>query len=483
MIGFDLPNFFVALPEIFILCMTLLVILVELFLSEKFKSIGYYLTQLALVGSVLLTIKAFSFNTMIGFHNSYIIDQAGCLLKIFIYAMSAFVLLYSRSYIKDHHLPQTEFFALTLIVALGMSVLVSAYSLITVYLGLELLSLPLYAMIAFKRNSAVCAEAAMKYFIMGAVASGMLLYGLSMLFGATHSLQIAQIAQQIETTQMTDNLILMFGLVFVIAGVMFKLGAVPFHMWAPDVYQGAPNAVTLFIASAVKIAGYGLALRLLIDIFNVLHASFQPVLIVIAILSMALGNIVAITQTNIKRMLAYSSIAHMGYMLLGFVAGTDIGYGAAMFYMIMYALMSLGAFGLLVLLSRAGYEVENIDDIRGLNVRNPWYAFLMLLVMFSMGGIPPSAGFFAKIGVLESLIGVHLVWLAALALVFAIIGAYYYIRVVKVMYFDTPEDTSKIIVPGFARNLAISVNCLAVLALGILPSGLFDLCIHAFTLN
>ena len=477
---FQAPNFIPAIPEIFLFAMTMIVLLVELFQGDKYKSLGYYLTQLSLVGALVLAIDTYHFETVITFHGNYILDHAACIIKIFIYALSIFVLLYSKDYIVENQFPKTEYYVLTLIVVLGMSVLVSAYSFITIYLGLELLSLPLYAMIAFKRQSAICSEAAMKYFIMGAIASGMLLYGMSMLYGATDGLAIDTVVQKINSAGLSSNLMMMFGVVFIIAGVMFKLGAVPFHMWAPDVYDGAPNSVTLFIASAVKLAGFALAMRLLIDSLDMFHPAWQHVLIAISILSMALGNLVAIVQTNIKRMLAYSSIAHMGYMLLGFISGAMFGYGAALFYMIAYAVMSLGAFGVLTVLSKAGYEIENISDLKGLNSRNSWLAFLMLLIMFSMAGIPPSVGFFAKIAVLESLVGAHLVWLAALALIFAIVGAYYYIRVVKTMYFDEPDETSAWILAGRVKNIALGVNCLAVLILGILPTGLFNLCIHAF---
>jgi len=481
---FQIPNFIPAIPEIFLFSMTMVVLLVELFQEDKFKDLGYYLSQLTLLGSLIITVNAYHFQTVVTFHGAYILDHAACLLKIFIYASSFFVLVYAKDYIKENNLPKTEYYVLTLLIVLGMSVLVSAYSFITIYLGLELLSLPLYAMIAFKRDSAICAEAAMKYFIMGAVASGILLYGMSMLYGATHSLVVSDIAEKISTTPMHNNLLIAFGVVFVFVGAMFKLGAVPFHMWVPDVYQGSPNSVTLFIASATKLAGFGLAMRLLIDTFHVLHPAWAHVAIAVAILSMALGNLVAIVQSNFKRMLAYSSIAHMGYMLLGFIAGAKAGYGAALFYIIIYAIMSLGAFGLLVLLSKSGFEVENISDLKGLNSRNTWLAFLMLMVMFSMAGIPPSAGFFAKIAVLEALIGAKIVWLAALALLFAVIGCYYYLRVVKVMYFDTPDESSEVVIHGTAKNIAISVNCLLVLALGVLPTGLFNLCVLAFkTIN
>ena len=477
---FQAPNFIPAMPEIFLFAMTMIVLLVELFQGHRYKNLGFYLTQLTLIGALVLAIDTYHFETVITFHGNYILDHAACILKIFVYAISFFVLLYSKDYIRDNQFPKAEYYVLTLVIVLGMSVLISAYSFITVYLGLELLSLPLYAMIAFKRQSIMCAEAAMKYFIMGALASGMLLYGISMLYGMTDSLVIGEVVQKISSADLSSNLVMLFGLVFIIAGVMFKLGAVPFHMWVPDVYDGAPNSVTLFLASAVKLAGFALAMRLLVDTLNIFHPAWQHVLIAISILSMALGNLVAIVQTSIKRMLAYSSIAHMGYMLLGFISGTMYGYGSAMFYMIAYAIMSLGAFGLITLLSKSGFEIENISDLKGLNNRNGWLAFLMLLVMFSMAGVPPSVGFFAKIAVLESLVGAHLVWLAALALVFAIIGVYYYIRVVKTMYFDEPDETTPLELNSKIKNVALGVNCLAVLMLGILPTGLLNLCIHAF---
>jgi NADH-quinone oxidoreductase subunit N len=306
---------------------------------------------------------------------------------------------------------------------------------------------------------------------------------MSMLNGLTGSLNITEVTQALTTLGIEKQVILSLGLVFVIAAVAFKLGAVPFHMWIPDVYEGSPLSVTLVIASATKLAAFALVVRLLIDAMPAVIAQWQHVLMVIAIASMALGNLVAIVQTNIRRMLAYSSIAHIGYMTLGLVSGVSIGFGASLFYIIVYAIMALGAFGILVLLSQAGHDVQTVDDLRGLNAKNPWLAFLMLLVMFSMAGVPPSAGFFAKIAVLESLVRVHLVWLAALALIFAIVGAYYYLRVVKVMYFDAPETTTPITIEGYGQQLGISVNCLLVLILGILPVGLFQICQLAFAGN
>lgn len=473
-------NVIPALPEIFLTIMLVIVMMVELFGGRRFKYAAFGLTQLTLVGCTLLTIQLFHHDTQIAFNNSFIVDHVACVLKVFIYSTTFLSLLYSYNFVRERGIDEGEYYLLVLFAVLGMMVLVSAYSFITLFIGLELLSLPLYALIAMQRNSSICSEAAMKYFVMGSIASGFLLYGMSMVYGATSSLTIGDIAQIIPNLGASQQAVLVLGLVFIVAAVAFKLGAVPFHMWIPDIYEGSPISVTLIIASASKLAAFGLAVRLLVDALPAFTIEWQHVLMVIAILSMALGNIVAIVQTNIKRMLAYSSIAHIGYMSLGFVSGTASGYGSAMFYIIVYSIMSLGAFGVLALLSRGGYEIQTVEDLRGLNVRNSWLAFLMLLVMFSMAGIPPSAGFFAKIAVLESLVKVHLVWLAALALVFAIVGAYYYLRVVKTMYFDAPEDTSPVVIDGAGKQLGISVNCLLVLALGILPTGLFQVCLASF---
>jgi len=304
----------------------------------------------------------------------------------------------------------------------------------------------------------------------------LLLYGISMIYGVTKSLDMMQVLLVIAKTPADHQLVLLLGLVFALVGVAFKLGVVPFHMWVPDVYQGAPASVTLFIATAPKLAAFGLLIHILVDSMQLLYAHWEHLVMMLAILSMALGNLVAIVQTSIKRMLAYSSIAHMGYMLLGILAGNAAGYGASMFYMIIYTIMSLGAFGILVILSRGDVEIDAIDDLKGLNARNPWLAFMMLLIMFSMAGVPPSAGFFAKISVLEALVQVHLVWLAALALFFAVIGAYYYLRVVKVMYFDAPQDKTAFTIGAFDLRVAISINGLSVLLLGIFPGALMGLC-------
>ncbi|NNM58608.1 MAG: NADH-quinone oxidoreductase subunit NuoN [Legionellales bacterium] len=474
--SFTLSQLIPAIPEVFVTIMIAVTILVSLFLGEKHRNATFYLTQATLLICTLLTVNIFHHQTQIAFHNSFIVDHMACILKVFVYAMTFLSLLYAQPYLRGTELGAGEFYILTLFVVLGMMVLISAYSFITLFIGLELFSLPLYAMIAMQRT-AVTAEAAMKYFVLGSSASAFLLFGMSMVYGATGALTIPDIQNAVLLHSPT---IAILGLIFILAAVAFKLGAAPFHMWIPDVYEGAPLPVTLILASATKIAAFVLAIRLLVNALPLLTNQWQHMLIFVAILSMLIGNLVAIVQTNIRRMLAYSSIAQMGYMLLGLVSGIGVGFGAAMFYIIVYAIMSLGAFGVLMLISRTGFEVHSINDLRGLNRRNPWLAFMMLLVMFSMAGIPPSAGFFAKIAVLVALVHVHLVWLAALALIFAIIGAYYYLCVVKVMYFEEPEETSLIEINGLGKQLGISVNCLMVLVLGILPTGLFQLCQAAF---
>ncbi len=334
-----------------------------------------------------------------------------------------------------------EFFALALFATLGMMVMISANHLLTLYLGLELLSLSLYAMVALQRDSARATEAAMKYFVLGALASGMLLYGMSMLYGATGTLEITELAQ-LSMDGVRAQAVLVFGLVFIVAGLGFKLGAVPFHMWVPDVYQGAPTAVTLFLGSAPKFAAFAIVMRLLAQALGaeMLVDEWRQMLMIMAVLSLAIGNLTAIMQTNLKRMLAYSTISHMGFLLLGVLSGTIDGYGAGMFYVVVYVLMTLGAFGIILLLTRGGFEAEELDDYKGLNQRSPWYAFLMLLLMFSMAGIPPTVGFYAKLSVLQAVVQIGLWWVAVIAVIFSLIGAFYYLRIVKLMYFDAPQD-------------------------------------------
>jgi NADH-quinone oxidoreductase subunit N len=387
------------------------------------------------------------------------------------------MLVYSRAYIAVRGMFRGEFFVLVLCATLGMMIMISANHLLTLYLGLELLTLSLYALVALQRDSAVATEAAMKYFVLGALASGMLLYGMSMLYGATGTLEVTQLGEVIFDGRARTP-VLVFALVFIVAGLGFKLGAVPFHMWVPDVYHGAPTAVTLFIGSAPKLAAFAFIIRLLVQGLGaeVLLVEWQQMLVVMAVLSLVIGNVVAIAQTNLKRMLAYSTISHMGFLLLGILSGDINGYGAGMFYVVVYVLMNLGAFGMIMVLSRSGFEAENLDDFKGLNQRSPWYAFLMLLLMFSMAGVPPTVGFYAKLAVLQAVINAGYLWLAVVAVMLSLVGAFYYLRLVKIMYFDAPADAAPIAPRGDVRVL-ISLNGLAMLIFGIMPDPLMDLCL------
>lgn len=468
-----------ALPEVFVLSMACIALLAHLFIKQAQESVTYYIVQLALIGAAAMSVAHFGDAKVVIFHGGYIKDNLASLLKIFIYLTSFITFWYSRSYLAEREIPQGEYYLLGLFSVLGMMLLVSAHSLITLFMGLEILSLPLYAIVALQRKNAHATEAALKYFIMGALASAMLLYGLSMLYGASGSLNIDTIAKTIANTAHKDSLIVAFALVFIVVGIGFKLAAVPFHMWAPDVYQGAPSSVTVFIGTAPKVAAFGMAIRLLVDAMPAFVIQWQELLIIMAVLSMALGNILAISQSNLKRMLAYSGIAHIGYMFLGLLVGSKAGYSAALFYILIYSLMSLGGLGMIVLLSRAGIEAENIRDFQGLNQRNPWLAFLMLIVMFSMAGVPPTVGFFAKLLVLQSLVHAHLTWLAIVAVVFAIIGAYYYLRVVKTMYFDDAINDAPV-PQAFGNTVVMTINGLLLLALGLFPAFLIQLCQSAF---
>ncbi len=465
-----------AYPEIFVFGMACLILLSDLFLSEARRFISCGLTLVALVGAAVLTLHHFGTGG-VAFSGMFVGDMLADVLKLGIYLAVFFVIVYSRDYLQSRGMYRGEYFVLVLFGVTGMMVMVSASHFLTLYLGLELLALSLYAMVAFQRDSVPATEAAMKYFVLGALASGMLLYGLSMLYGATGSLDIATVRKVIATMS-ADNMVLVFGLVFVLVGLSFKLGAVPFHMWVPDVYHGAPTPVTLFLSTAPKLAAFALFMRLLVGGLETLAPHWQQMLMIMALLSLAADNIIAIAQTNIKRMLAYSAIAHMGFFLLGMLAAGPNGYGAAMFYMLVYVVMSLGAFGMVILLSRQGFEADRLEDFRGLNQRSPWFAFLMLLLMFSMAGVPPTAGFYAKLIVIQAVIDAGLVWLAALAVLFSVVGAYYYLRVVKLMYFDKSEDSSPIMAGRDVQTL-LSVNALALLAITPWVGTLMELCARA----
>lgn len=478
-----LPNFIPVVPEMFVLFIALVILMAGIFI-KNYHQIPYYLVQITLIVVAGLTWYVFVYFdlsvTKFTFHHMFVLDRLSVYLKLFIYLSLFFAFLYVREYNKERKISHTEFYVFGLLSLLGMMVLVSSYNLLTVFLGLELLSLPTYAMVAMYRCKLHSVEASVKYFVIGAIASGILLYGMSMIFGATQSLDLTKIAAAVANTSLHQNLVLVLGLVFIVSGVVFKLGTAPFHMWVPDVYEGAPSSVTLFISTAPKIAAYAMVIRLLIIGMPGLYVQWHQMLIVVAILSMGIGNFAAIGQSNIKRMLAYSSIAHMGYMLLGILCGTRDGYAAAMFYTITYSLVTLGAFGMVILMSHGRLEAENISDYVGLNSRNPWLAFMMMLILFSLSGIPPLVGFIAKVVVLYALIQVHLVWLAILAVLFTVVGGYYYICVVKVMYFEDAPVKLEPIKYSLEMKIAISINGLAILFIGIFPGWLYTLACLAF---
>ena len=465
-----------ALPEIFVFSMACVILVADLFLSEKRRFVSGGLTLLTLVGAALLTLRHFGTGG-VAFHGMFVGDMLADTIKLAIYLLVFFVLIYSREYLQIRNIYRSEYFVLTLFGVTGMMIMASAAHFLTLYLGLELLSLTLYALVAFQRDSVPATEAAMKYFVLGALASGMLLYGMSMLYGATGSLEIAAVHKAVGSMS-ADNMILIFGLVFVIVGLGFKLGAAPFHMWLPDVYHGAPTSVTLYLGTAPKLVAFALFMRLLVGGLEHLSAHWQQMLVILAILSLATGNIIAIAQTNIKRMLAYSTIAHMGFFLLGMLAAGPNGYASALFYMLIYSVMSLGAFGMIIVLSRQGFEADNLDDFKGLNRRSPWLAFLMLLFMFSMAGVPPTAGFYAKLLVVQAVIEAGYLWLAVVAVLFSVIGAYYYLRIVKLMYFDAPQDAAPLEAGGDVRAF-LSVNALALIVLTPWIGALMDLCTRA----
>jgi NADH-quinone oxidoreductase subunit N len=474
----NLTNIAAALPEIFVFAMACLILVVDLFISDARRMLTYLLVQATLVGAIVLTAQGAGLAPVRAFNDMFVLDAPAVVLKLAIYAVMFFVFAYSREYLRDRGMFRGEYFVLGLFGLVGMMVMVSAGNFVTLYLGLELLSLSLYAMVAFQRDSGQATEAAMKYFVLGAIASGMLLYGMSMLYGMTGSLDIATVRKAIATLP-ADNIVLIFGLVFVIVGLAFKLGAVPFHMWVPDVYHGAPTSVTVYLGTAPKLAAFAIILRLLIGGLDGLATSWQDILTILAILSMGLGNVVAIAQSNIKRMLAYSSISHMGFFLLGILSASANGYASSFFYVLVYAVMSLGSFGMVILLSRAGFEAERLEDFRGLNQRSPWYAFLMMLLMISMAGVPPTAGFAAKLLVIQSVVQTGKIWLAIVAVLFAVIGAYYYLRVVKLMYFDDAEEGSAAVKAPRDMGVLIAVNVLALVLVMPWVGAIIDLCRQA----
>ncbi|ODN66119.1 NADH-quinone oxidoreductase subunit NuoN [Methylophaga muralis] len=476
--AFEVPNMLFALPEMLLLAMCCIVLLVVAFTGNRQINLVHALSQLSLL-ITFMTVFWMMGEGGLTFSETYIKDPLSDVLKLAICLVNMLVLSYSYRYLQVRKLLQGEFYVLVLFSTLGMLVMVSAHNFLTLYLGLELMSLCLYALVAMHRDSFTATEAGMKYFILGALASGMLLYGMSIIYGVTGELGIEAIATAIANEELNQT-VLSLGIVFLVIGIGFKFGAVPFHMWLPDVYQGAPTAITLFVASAPKIAAFALLIRILTEGMGDMLSVWRDMLIMLAVLSIVVGNLLAIAQTNLKRMLAYSTISHVGFLLLGVLAGSQAGFAAALFYTLVYALMTLGSFGMILLLSREGFEAEEIEDFKGLGQRHPWHALMMLLLMFSMAGIPPLAGFYAKLSVIKAVVDVNLLAVAIVAVVMSVIGAYYYLRVVKVMFFDTLTEQPRIEASTSMQYL-LSGNVLAALFLGLFPGALFALCARIFS--
>lgn len=485
----DKMNWLAIAPEIFLLVMALVVSMVDLWVTHPRRTPSYLLAQASLAVVALLHVMKFDAGeTVYAMQRMVVADPMGHLLAFFATLAVMVSLAYARPYAGSRDMMKGELITLSLFSLLGINVMVSANNFLVVYLGLELMSLSLYALVALRRDHAPSTEAAMKYFVLGALASGFLLYGLSMMYGATGSLEISEVFKAIATGQINKS-VLVLGIVFVVSGLAFKLGAVPFHMWIPDVYQGAPTAVTVLVAGAPKLAAFGITIRLLVEGMSGVAQDWQQMMIVLAVASMALGNFAAIAQNNLKRMLAYSTIGQIGFMLLGLtptVVGTNTvsaanGYSSSMFYIVAYVFTTLGTFGIVMLLSRQGFESEQIDDLAGLGKRSPWYAAVMAIFMFSLAGIPPTVGFYAKLAVLQAIVATNealYIWLAVIAVILSLVAAFYYLRLVKVMYFDEPTDMRAIESTGEVRTL-LSLNGAAVLVFGLLPGGLLTLCAQA----
>ncbi len=465
-----------ARPEIFLGLAACVILMLDLLLNDAQRRWTGVLSIISLCVTALLVVLQPAAVKIVALGGLFELDRMAQLLKVVTLLTVAVVFVYSTDYLQRRAILKGEYFVLGLFATLGAMVLISAGSLITLYLGLELMSLCLYAMVAFDRDSGIAAESAIKYFVLGSMASGTLLYGMSIIYGMTGSLELGAIASAVHG--LGSNIGLVFGTAFLIVGVGFKLGAVPFHMWIPDVYEGSPTCVTLFIGTASKLAAFALAMRLLPEALGASQPDWSQMLVVLAVLSMAIGNIVAIAQSNLKRMLAYSTISHVGYVLLGILSGTAQGYQAAMFYMISYVIVAAGAFGMILLLARQGFEADRIVDFKGLNARSPWFAGMMAILMFSLAGLPPFIGFWAKLGVIQAVLSVSLTWLAVVAVLFSVVGAFFYLRIVKLMYFDEPTDAS-VIGGSMLMRTVLSANAILVFGLGIIPGALLQMCQRA----
>ncbi|HEY0062273.1 MAG TPA: NADH-quinone oxidoreductase subunit NuoN [Telluria sp.] len=484
------PNLVPVYAEIFLLIAGSAILLIDMFLPASKRALTYYLSLATLIVCGYLTWLDYSAGlTVYTFNNMFVSDPMANLLKLFTYVAVGITLIYSRQYAGERGMLSGnlggEFYVLALFAMLGQMIMISGNNMLAIYLGLELMSLSLYALVALRRDHAASTEASMKYFILGALASGFLLYGISMLYGATGTLDISEIARA-AAGPMANHTILVFGVVFVVAGLAFKLGAVPFHMWVPDVYQGSPTAVTLLLGAAPKLAAFAICIRILVEGLMPMAVDWQQMLMFLAVMSLAIGNLTAIAQTNLKRMLAYSTIAQTGFVLLGLMAGVVGGqqdnaaaaYSSAMYYSITYVLTTLGTFGVIMLLARVGFEAEELADFKGLSKRSPWFAAVMSILLFSLAGVPPMMGFAAKFAVLQAVLSTGAVWLTVLAVLFSLIGAFYYLRVVKVMWFDEPEDKAPLAVP-FDMRATLTVNGIAIVVLGIYAGPLLTACMHA----
>ncbi len=485
-------NLMPAAAEIFLAIAILVVLVAGLFVREDQQPLSQRLSLLTIIVTAYVAISDFGSATgsSYAFSQMFVNDPMAMLLKLFACIATFFTLVYARQYSVDRGMMggslSGEFYVLALMTLLGQLIMISGNSFLIIYLGLELMSLSLYALVALRRDNAVSTEAAMKYFVLGALASGFMLYGMSMLYGATGSLNLGEIAKALAGGSI-DKTVLMLGVVFLVAGLAFKLGAAPFHMWAPDVYQGSPTSVTLLIGAAPKLAAFAVCIRLLVEGLGALAADWQQMLVVMSVVSLIVGNVTALAQTNIKRMLAYSTISQMGFMLLGLLSGVFEGstpeaaasaYSSAMFYIVTYVLTTLGSFATIILLSRQGFEAEHLDDFKGLNQRSPWFAAVMMVLLLSLSGVPPMVGFYAKLSVLQAALASGQLTLVIFAVMMSLVGAFYYLRVVKLMYFDEPTDVSPIVASGDMK-LLLSVNGLAVLILGILPGPLMSACLQS----
>ena len=468
-----------ALPEMFVLGMAMFILLIDLFLKPSNRIAIFLLSQITLLGAAFMTVATHHPSVSYAFSGMFVDDAFADVIKLMIYLGSSLLLVYTRQYITLRGMFRGEFYALTLFSIAGMMIMVSGQHFLTLYMGLELLSLCLYALVALDRDNPKATEAAMKYFVLGALASGMLLYGMSMMYGATGSLNLSEVSSALLNGSQ-DRPVLVLGLVFIVAGLAFKLGAVPFQMWVPDVYEGSPTATTLLIGSVTKLAAFAFVIRLLTQGLFVLAVDWQGMLVIMAVMSIIVGNITAIAQTNLKRMFAYSTISHVGFLMYGLMSVSLNGYASAMLYIVAYMLMTLAGFGMILLLSRKGFEADKLDDLKGLNQRSPWFAFMMLITMFSMAGVPPTIGFYAKFAVLQAALQAGLLWLVVFAVLMAVIGAFYYLRIVKLMYFDEPKDRKAIDAP-IEMKLMLSLNAFGLLLLGLFPQRLMDICAYAIS--